>query len=129
MVTKHWHRLPTEVGKHPFLEIFKSCPDITLSNTLWVTLMSRAVGLGSAQSSLPTSAIPSHAPLALALAPQCPPAHRAGLPTTPGSPTPDTTDPKVEPKLLPLRDEGHQAEGTGRARQAPRAPASRERKY
>lgn len=48
-------------------------------------------------------------------APQDP---RARLPATPGNPTSDTTDPQVESLGLPPCCDGHQPEGTDRARQA-----------
>lgn len=34
-VVMQWHRLPGEVGEEPFLEVFKSCGDVSLKDLVW----------------------------------------------------------------------------------------------
>ena len=34
-VVRHWHRLPREVVRPPFLEMVKNCRDVTMKDMSW----------------------------------------------------------------------------------------------
>lgn len=53
-VTEHWHSLPRELLESLSLQILKTHLGAILCNLLWVNSLSRELGLGDPQRSLPT---------------------------------------------------------------------------